>query len=88
MKKSATAVQKKSFTFSRNDALKNFLKSQPSLFTLQPIYVLVLSLCFIGNVILLHLLGRFGGGSTIFQGVLIAATLAVSLLFGYHLRYK
>jgi hypothetical protein len=86
--KKTTAVQKKSSSSSRNDALKNFLRPKSSLLTLEPIYVLVLWLCFIGNVILLHLLGRFGGGSIIFQGALIVITLILSAVFGYNLTVK
>ncbi|KAI5185857.1 protein transport protein SEC61 subunit beta [Nematocida homosporus] len=77
------AIKKKTLAGTRNTAIKSFLTTPPSYLTLQPIHVLVLSLCFMGNIVLLHIIGRFGvplGLQTVISAIAIIAALVVGYL--------
>lgn len=76
------AIKKKTQPTIRNSAIKNFLTTPPSYLTLQPIHVLILSLCFMGNIVLLHIVGRFGSSFGI-QTLLSIGALVAAIFLGY-----
>ncbi|KAI5179543.1 protein transport protein SEC61 subunit beta [Nematocida sp. AWRm80] len=66
----------------RSSAMKKFLTTQTSYLTLQPIHVLILSLCFIANILLLHIIGRFGSSISI-QTIITGIALLVAAILAY-----
>lgn len=76
------SVKNKTLAGTRNTAIKSFLTVTPSYITLQPTHVLILSICFIANIMLLHIIGRFGSSVTI-QAVISAVALIGALFVGY-----
>ncbi|KAI5162325.1 hypothetical protein NEAUS03_1991 [Nematocida ausubeli] len=80
--KKEQVVKSKTLANTRNEAIKSFLTTKPSYLTLQPIHVLILSVCFIINIMLLHIIGRFGS-SVILQTVISVAALSAALVLGY-----
>ncbi|KAI5170950.1 hypothetical protein NEFER03_0352 [Nematocida sp. LUAm3] len=76
------AIKKKTLAGTRNTAIKTFLTTPPSYLTLQPIHVLILSLCFVGNIVLLHIIGRFGSSIGL-QSILSGAAIVIALVLGY-----
>jgi len=85
MKKEQITGRKASLASSRSSAIKEFLTVSSSHLSLQPIHVLILSLCFIGNIILLHIIGRFGSSIRI-QTVISIVAVAAALVLGYLVR--
>ncbi|OAG28974.1 protein transport protein SEC61 subunit beta [Nematocida displodere] len=74
--------QKKTLAATRNLALKNFIKPAPPFLSLEPTSVLILSLCFILNVVVLHILGRFGSSFGV-QTLIGAGALVAALVLGF-----
>lgn len=75
-------VQRRASAAPKNSAIKDFLKAPPSLLAVQPIYVLILSLFFIGNILFLHIVSRFGAFVG-FQVLIACAVVLFSLFLGY-----
>ncbi|KAI5190999.1 protein transport protein SEC61 subunit beta [Nematocida sp. AWRm77] len=82
MKKERSLTRKTTLAGTRNSAIKQFLAIPPSHLSLQPMHVLVLSLCFIGNIVLLHVIGRFGSSSVLQIGLSTVAVVA-AIVLGY-----
>ncbi|KAI5190936.1 protein transport protein SEC61 subunit beta [Nematocida minor] len=80
--KKELSVKSKTLAGTRNTAIKSFLTTKPSYLTLQPTHVLILSICFIANIMLLHIIGRFGS-SIALQTVISAVALVAALVIGY-----
>ncbi|KAH9387021.1 uncharacterized protein NEMAJ01_1917 [Nematocida major] len=81
MKKELT-VKNKTLAGTRNAAIKSFLAPSASYLTLQPTHVLILSICFIINIMLLHIIGRFGS-STVLQAIISLVALGGAIVLGY-----
>ncbi|KAI5169513.1 hypothetical protein NEIG_01780 [Nematocida sp. ERTm5] len=75
-------IKSKTLANTRNEAIKSFLTTKPSYLTLQPIHVLILSVCFIINIMLLHIIGRFGS-SFILQTIISTIAVITALIIGY-----
>lgn len=82
MKKEHAVARRSTLAGSRNAAIKDFLSAPPSHLSLQPMHVLVLSLCFMGNVVLLHIIGRFGSSFAV-QALISTVAVAAALVLGY-----
>lgn len=65
----------------RQDKLNNLLNSQPSRFLITPMQVLIISLIFIGNVMLLHILAKFIPTSSLPQVAMAVVVVLVSVVF-------
>lgn len=76
------SLKNKTLAGTRNTAIKSFLAPNPSYLTLQPTHVLILSICFIANIMLLHIIGRFGSSVTL-QTIISIVALAGALFLGY-----
>lgn len=76
------STKNKTLASTRNVAIKSFLSTKPSYLTLQPTHVLILSICFIINIMLLHIIGRFGS-SALLQTVISVVALLAALVLGY-----
>lgn len=82
MKKEHALARRTTLAGTRNTAIKQFLTTPPSHLSLQPMHVLVLSLCFIGNIVLLHVIGRFGS-SVALQAALSTVAVVAAVVLGY-----
>lgn len=65
----------------RQNKLNELLYSQPSRLLISPMQVLVISLIFIGNVFLLHVLAKFVPNSSLPQAAMALIVVLLSISF-------
>lgn len=61
----------------------NLLTEQPSFFTISPVYVLIISVFFIGTVFMLHIFGKFSVGSSHVSGIVAFVAVVCSVVYAY-----
>lgn len=65
----------------RQKSAANLLKDEPTLFTISPDYVLIISLFFIGTVFLLHIVAKYSGSAYGLQIAIAVITLVISIAY-------
>lgn len=65
----------------RQKSAANLLKEQPTLFTISPDYVLIISLFFIGTVFLLHIVAKYSGSAYGLQVAIAVIVLIFSIAY-------
>lgn len=72
----------------RQSKLNDLLNDQISRFQISPMQVLIISLIFIGNVLLLHILGKFVPTSSLPQVAMAVVVVLVSVALSFSLGSK